>query len=112
MIPGDRRRALAACAVFWCCCLALGCGNSSRLTRSTYDCIKEGMSRQDVEALLGPGSDRPPATLAAPVLQVIQREAAARRRQWEWWVDSKTPNRWIGVAFEEGEVTVKAQNGL
>jgi hypothetical protein len=112
MIPGDRRRVIGFCVVLWGCCLALGCGNSSKLTQSTYDSIQDGMNLKDVEALLGPGSDRPPSTLTGPALQILQREAVARRRQWKWWVDSNRPSRWIGVAFEEGEVTVKAESEL
>src|SRR5262245_11273254 len=44
------RLGLAAALVIWCLCLA-GC--SSKITRDNFDKIKTGMSRSDVEAILG-----------------------------------------------------------
>ena len=42
-------------ALFVSCLMASGCGGNKRVTRANFDQIKEGMSKAEVEAILGPG---------------------------------------------------------
>jgi len=76
------RLGLAVALVAWCLCLA-GCG--SKITRDNFDKIKTGMSRSDVEAILG----SPTKTLGD------EKKAIAV------WKDDENQ---IKVAYEDGKV--------
>lgn len=96
------------------------CGGS-KIKKANYDKINTGMSEQEVEAILGPGSEEAAASAEVPELKlgggtvegVKIPEAkigglslSAKRKVW------KDGTKTVTVQFVNGKVTGKSQQGL
>lgn len=68
------------------------------VTRANFDLVTRGMTRAEVEAILGPGDD---ASVSRDFLGV------------QWYAGMGTAKaRWITVGFMDGRVIAKSQKGL
>lgn len=85
--------------------LLAGCGGNKRVNKANFDRIKEGMSRVDVEAILGPGDGEDGTSLAegssvagaagvGGTLDSVARPTGGTK--WAKWGDDK---KWIKIGF-------------
>lgn len=95
--------------LFVACFMASGCGGNKRVTKANFDQIKEGMSKSEVEAILGQGDSDAGVGLAEGSsvagaagiggdLSSVSRPSGPVRLKWG---DDK---KWIKVGFQGDRV--------
>jgi hypothetical protein len=92
-------------------CLAVPACGKSKITRANYDQIKDGMTLQQVEALLGPGTkeEGDGSGVAAQFgVDVPQAERSRAVETYVWERGGKS----ITVYIVNGKVTNKKASGL
>ena len=98
-------------AVLFVAALALsltGCGGNSKITKSNYDKINDGMTEQQVEAILGK-LDEASAKKAAAVDDAGKPIIVPAAPKVTYW---REETKWISITFLNGKVMAKAQNGV
>jgi hypothetical protein len=90
--------------------LALAWPLPSRVTRANFDRIKEGMSRADVEALLGPPGDYTTAPTSFDRMEGVWRPGS-KEAKWEGdecmvVVDFDASGHAVGKLFSPGAATL------
>jgi hypothetical protein len=86
-----------------------GCG--SKVSKSNYDKVKEGMTETQVEAILGKGKEQASSDVSVPGMSaggvsVPGMSASAKVLVWE------DGGKIISISFMNGKVVSKAQAGL
>ena len=74
------------------------------LTLANYNQIKTGMSREQVEGLIGPGR--------SPTSGGSSEDLAFATYKWVWSSEDLTDARTVTISYEDGSVTAKSQYGL
>jgi hypothetical protein len=93
------------------CWAASGCGHDETAAAlEKYRKIDEGMTAEQVEAILGPPSE----DSNDPVLLALQKEMKLpESAKWKKWkVAGKDPEVYIGLAFDEGKVVARMRKGF
>lgn len=93
------------------CWAASGCAREDHAAaREKYKRIDEGMTAEQVEAILGPPSEES----SDPVLLALQKELRlpASTKWKKWKVAEKDPEVYIGLAFDEGKVVGRMRKGF
>ena len=92
-----------------CCCLVSGCAKS-KVTKENYDRVENGMTLEDVEAILGPGKLVGDGSLIAAQVGVDVtgggRQSSAVEYVWE------SGNNSITVTFRQDKVAGKRSAGF
>jgi hypothetical protein len=96
------------------CVFTAGCG--SRISKSNYDKIKDGMTEAEVEGLLGKGEEQSAASLNIPgpsvgipgVGGISFKGISASVKVVKWQAGSQE----ITVTFSDGKVAGREQTGL
>jgi hypothetical protein len=100
-----------AVAVAWLVCWAVsGCGRDRHAAAlEKYRKLDEGMTLQEVEAILGPGEDS-----TDPWLLSLQKEMKLPESvKWKKWkVDGNDERVYIGLAFDEGKVVFRMRRNF
>jgi uncharacterized lipoprotein YajG len=110
MLPNSVLRRLGKIGVLFACLLLAGC-NKSKVTQENYDKITTGMTLEEVEAILGPGSQVGDGQGVANQFGVDVSGGNMRPSslvQYIWESGGKS----ITVAFRQEKVAGKSKVGL
>jgi hypothetical protein len=100
----NRVRPAAVAAVLALCLLAAGC--NSKVTKANYDKINNGMSLDEVEAILGRGEKEGDGSGVAAQFGVDVQGAGAAKSSVTTYV-WESGNKTVRVYFANGKVTKK-----
>jgi hypothetical protein len=103
---------LAVMFAWLLCCTVPGCGRDETGTAlENYKKLQEGMTLEEVEAILGPGGEETddPRLLSAQ-REVKKLPASAKWRKWK--LPGNDEEVYIAVAFDGGKVVSKAKVGF
>ena len=113
-----RANKLRFVAVLFVAVLALsltGCGGS-KITKSNYDKINNGMTEAEVEGILGKGEEKASSGVDVPGKSVnipgggnVSVPGVSSSAKVKMWQDGM---KMISITFSNGKVMAKAQNGL
>jgi hypothetical protein len=108
-----RWQRLVPAAILLVLCLSLPACRPSKVTPENYDKISTGMTRQEVEALLGPGQKEEGGDGAGVAAQFGVNAGLGEQRgkapdTYAWESNGKT----IKVYFSDGKVTNKQKEGF
>jgi hypothetical protein len=107
-------------------CFLVGCGGGqppppvaggdppppSRVTQENFDKVQDGMTLEQVEALLGPGQDR--GLLSDAILQEAEKRLKLPAdTTWKRWRNGMSPKANVAaVGLSGGKVVAKTSTGL
>jgi len=102
---------LSLLAVILACCLMIPACGKSKLTKENFDKINNGMTLQEVEAVLGKGSkdEGDGSNVAAQVGVAIEAPSASKAIETYVWESGKKK---ITVYVTTGKVSGKRAEGL
>ncbi len=76
--------------------------NADLLTLENYNQIKLGMSKEEVEALIGPGK----------IQDGAESSSVYASYRWEWSNENLSDARTVTISFQNDAVTYMSQHGL
>jgi hypothetical protein len=105
----SKKLPLSLLSVAAVCFAFTGCGNTvSKLNKTNYDRIRPGMTRTQVEEILGKGTnDNPGLGFGTPISLVWSEKTGEDRGE-----PPVYGGRWIRVGFVDGKVKSKTPGGI